>query len=55
MENADRMNQEIIEKYLLIRAEKELSNYQLRALVQEIADTRPIREYGLWQQLKDAI
>jgi hypothetical protein len=49
------MNQEIIEKYLMIRAEKELTNYQLRAMIQEIADTRPIREYKLWMQIKDAI
>jgi len=45
------MNQEIIEKYLIIAAEKELQSYQLRQFIKEIADSRSIREYALWMQV----
>jgi hypothetical protein len=42
------LNQEIIEKYLIIQAEKQLQSYQLRQFIKEIADTRPLRENKLW-------
>jgi hypothetical protein len=42
------MKQEIIEKYLIIQAEKELESYQLKQFIREIADTRPYRENKLW-------
>jgi hypothetical protein len=45
------MKQEIMEKYLMISAEKELTKYQLKAMIQEIADSRSIREYALWMQV----
>jgi hypothetical protein len=45
------MNQEIIEKYLIIQAEKELESYQLKQFIKEIADIRPYREYKLWTSI----
>jgi hypothetical protein len=49
------MNQEIIEKYLLLQAEKKLETYQLKQFVKEIADTRPYRENKLWKQLLEKL
>jgi hypothetical protein len=54
------MNQEIIEKYLILLdsrggADAKLQAYQLRQFVREIAQTRPSRENALWKQIAERL